>query len=72
LAVTKVNLKGNTNAFVGVAERRVQGLHMGVNRTFFQYNTLSGDTTQNSDGVVGSQETISQVSAPAQIGEWKN
>lgn len=45
---------------------------MGVNRTFFQYNTLAGDTVQNSDGVVGSPETISQLSAPAQIGEWKN
>lgn len=66
------NLKGNTNAFVGVAERRVQGLHMGVNRTFFQYNTLSGDTTQRADGTVGSPEVISQLSAPAQIGEWNN
>src|SRR5271157_345483 len=66
------NLKGNTNAFVGAAERRVQGLHMGVNRTFFQYNTLSGDTVQNSDGTVGSPETISQLSAPAQVGEWNN
>src|SRR5271157_3783137 len=66
------NIKGNTNAFVGAAERRVQGLHMGVNRTFFQYNTLSGDTVQNSDGTVGSPETISQLSAPAQVGEWNN
>ena len=66
------NLKGNTNAFVGAAERRVQGLHMGVNRTFFQYNTLSGDVVQNSDGTVGNPETITQLSSPAQIGEWNN
>src|SRR5712664_4728319 len=66
------NLKGNTNAFVGAAERRVQGLHMGVNRTFFQYNTLSGDVVQNSDGTVGNPEVISQLSSPAQIGEWNN
>jgi hypothetical protein len=66
------NLKGNTNAFVGAAEKRVQGLGMGINRTFFQYNTLSGDTTQKSDGTVGSPESITQVSAPAQIGEWNN
>src|SRR5277367_1071475 len=66
------NLKGNTNAFVGAAERRVQGLHMGVNRTFFQYNTLSGDVVQNSDGTVGNPEVISQLSAPAQVGEWNN
>jgi hypothetical protein len=45
---------------------------MGVNRTFFQYNTLSGDTVQNADGNVGSPETISQISSPAQIGEWNN
>jgi hypothetical protein len=66
------NLKGETDAFVSVAERRVQGLHMGVNRQFFQYNTLAGDTVQNADGVVGAPEVISQISAPAQVGEWNN
>src|SRR5579862_986073 len=66
------NLKGETDAFVAWAERRVQPLHMGINRTFFQYNTLSGDTTQKADGTVGSPELISQLSAPAQIGEWNN
>jgi hypothetical protein len=45
---------------------------MGANRTFFQYNTLSGDTVQNADGTVGNPEVISQISAPAQIGEWNN
>ena len=45
---------------------------MGVNRTFFQYNTLSGDIVQNSDGTVGNPEVISQLSSPAQIGEWNN
>jgi hypothetical protein len=66
------NLKGETDAFVAVAERRVQGLHMGINRQFFQYNTLAGDTSQAGDGVVGSPEVISQISAPAQVGEWNN
>ena len=66
------NLKGQTNAFVSAAERRVQGLHMGINRTFFQYNTLSGDTAQNSDGSVGAPEVISQITAPATVGEWNN
>jgi hypothetical protein len=66
------NLKGETDAFVAVAERRVQGLHMGINRQFFQYNTLAGDTVQSADGVVGSPEVISQLSAPAQVGEWNN
>lgn len=28
------NLKGETDAFVTAAERRVQPLHMGINRTF--------------------------------------
>jgi hypothetical protein len=65
-------LKGETDAFVAVAERRVQPLHMGVNRTFFQYNTVTGDTAQSADGVVGSPELVSQISAPAQIGEWNN
>jgi len=57
---------------VAVAERRVQGLHMGINRQFFQYNTLSGDTVQAADGNVGAPEVISQISAPAQVGEWNN
>ena len=65
------NLKGETDAFVAVAERRVQSLHMGINRTFFQYNTLTGDTVQAADGTVGSPEFVSQISAPAQIGELK-
>lgn len=63
------NLKGQTNAFVQVAERRVQGLHQGINRTFFQYNTLLGDVVPNADGTVGAPEYVSQISAPAQIGE---
>ena len=66
------NLKGETDAFVAVAERRVQGLHMGVNRQFFQYNTLAGDTAPNSDGSVGAPEVISQITAPATVGEWNN
>jgi len=66
------NLKGETDAFVAVAERRVQPLNMGINRQFFQYNTLTGDTTQQGDGVVGSPEFVGQISAPAQIGEWNN
>ena len=63
------NLKGETNAFVTAAERRVQGLHQGINRTFFSYNTLLGDTTQSADGTVGAPEYVTQISAPAQIGE---
>lgn len=66
------NLKGETDAFVAAAERRVQGLHMGVNRQFFTYNTLSGDTVQAADGVVGSPEVISQQTSPATVGEWNN
>ena len=65
-------MKGETDAFVAVAERRVQGLHMGVNRQFFQYNTLAGDTAPNSDGSVGAPEVISQITAPATVGEWNN
>lgn len=61
--------KGETDAFVSAAERRVQPLHMGINRTFFQYNTLGADTAQSADGTVGSPEFITQVSAPAQVGE---
>ena len=66
------NLKGETDAFVGVAERRVQPLNMGINRTFFQYNTLGADLAQSADGTVASPELISQISAPAQVGEWNN
>lgn len=66
------NLKGETDAFVTMAERRVQPLHMGINRTFFQYNTLAGDTSQAADGVVGSPIEVTQISSPAQVGEWNN
>jgi len=66
------NLKGETDAFVAVAEQRVQPLHAGINRTFFQYNTLAGDIAQNADGTVGDAELITQISAPAQVGEWNN
>ena len=66
------NLKGETDAFVTVAERRVQGLHMGINRQFFQYNTLTGDTAQAADGAVGAPEVVSQITAPATVGEWNN
>jgi hypothetical protein len=66
------NLKGQTDAFVTVAERRVQPLNSGINRQFFQYNTLTGDTTQSADGVIGSPEFVGQISAPAQVGEWNN
>lgn len=66
------NLKGETDAFVVAAERRVQPMNMGINRQFFQYNTLTGDTTQAGDGVVGSPEFVGQISAPAQLGEWNN
>jgi len=66
------NLKGETDAFVTVAERRVQGLHMGINRQFFQYNTLTGDTAQAADGNVGAPEVVSQITAPATVGEWNN
>lgn len=66
------NLKGETDAFVAAAERRVQGLHMGINRQFFQYNTLTGDVVPNADGAVGAPEIISQISAAAQVGEWNN
>src|SRR5208282_4721000 len=45
---------------------------MGINRQFFQYNTIAGDIVQNADGAVGSPEVISQISAPAQVGEWNN
>jgi hypothetical protein len=57
---------------VAVAERRVQPLHMGINRTFFQYNTLVGDVAANADGVVGAPEEVTQISSPAQVGEWNN
>lgn len=66
------NLKGETDAFVACAERRIQPLNMGINRQFFQYNTLTGDTTQGGDGVIGAPEFVGQISAPAQLGEWNN
>ena len=82
------NLKGETDAFVAVAERRVQPLNMGINRTFFQYQTLSGAGTDEAfsgsdiyevpmaavaDGTVGSPQTMGQLkTSPAALGEWNN
>jgi hypothetical protein len=43
---------------------------MGINRQFFQYNTLTGDTAQAADGAVGAPEVVSQITAPATVGEW--
>lgn len=47
-------------------------MNAGINRQFFQYNTLTGDTTQVGDGVVGAPEFVGQISSPAQVGEWNN
>jgi len=66
------NLKGETNAFIDAAERKVQPMNAGINRQLFQYNTLLGDTTQQGDGVIGNPEFVGQISAPAQLGEWNN
>lgn len=45
---------------------------MGINRTFFQYKTLSASLTQAADGFVGTPEQVGQLSTPAQLGEWNN
>lgn len=66
------NLKGQTNAFLSAAVRRVQGNHMGINRQFFSYNTLGGDTVQSADGVIGAPEVLGQITSPATLGEWNN
>lgn len=57
---------------MAAAERRIQPLNAGINRQFFQYNTLTGDTVQVGDGVIGAPEFVNQISSPAQVGEWNN
>ena len=66
------NLKGQTNAFMKFAVERIQGEGTGINRTFFQYQELGADTSQSTDGSIGSPEFVGQISLPAQIGEWNN
>jgi len=66
------NLKGETNAYMEFAVKRVQGPGTGINRTFFQYQELGADTAQSTDGSIGSPEFVGQISLPAQIGEWNN
>lgn len=66
------NLKGETNAFMEFAKKRVQGPGTGINRTFFQYQELGADTAQSTDGAIGSPEFVGQISLPAQLGEWNN
>src|ERR1700723_241541 len=66
------NLKGQTNAFVAAAQRRIQKLNSGINRSMFMYETLSASLGQATDGVVGNPEFVGQVTTPAQLGEWNN
>lgn len=66
------NLKGETNAFMEFAWKRIQGPGTGINRTFFQYEELGADTAQSTDGAIGSPEFVPQISLPAQLGEWNN
>jgi hypothetical protein len=66
------NLKGQTNAFVVAAQRRVQKLNSGINRSMFQYETLSASLGQVTDGCVGNSEFVGQITTPAQCGEWNN
>lgn len=66
------NLKGQTNAFVTAAQRRIQKLGSGINRSMFMYETLAASLGQATDGVVGSPEFVPQVTTPAQVGEWNN
>ena len=64
--------KGQTDAFLAAAEKRVQGLHMGINRTMYQYETLGASTASATDGSIANPETISQLSIAAQVGEHNN
>jgi hypothetical protein len=66
------NLKGQTNAFVVAAQRRIQKLGSGINRAMFMYETLAASLGQATDGVVGNPEFVGQVVTPAQVGEWNN
>jgi hypothetical protein len=66
------NLKGQTNAFLAAAQRRVQKLNSGINRQMFQYETLAASLGQATDGVVGNPEFVGQITTPAQVGEWNN
>lgn len=67
------NLKGNTKAFIEPAQRRIQGLKKGINRSLFMYEELDGaDFGQNTDGVIGNPEFVGQITTPAQVGEWNN
>jgi hypothetical protein len=66
------NLKGQTNAFVAPAQRRIQKLGSGVNRAMFMYETLAASLGQSTDGVVGNPEFVPQITTPAQCGEWNN
>jgi hypothetical protein len=66
------NLKGQTNAFVAPAQRRIQKLNSGINRSMFMYQELSASLGQAADGVVGNPEYVGQITTPAQVGEWNN
>src|SRR5271157_5361011 len=66
------NLKGETNAFMEFAVKRVQGEGTGINRSFFQYEELGSDLSPAADGNIGDPEYVGQLTQPAQIGEWNN
>lgn len=66
------NLKNETYGSMRLFERRVQPIHAGINRTFFQYNVLGANTQQSQDGVIGSPLFVGQISSPAAVGEWND
>jgi hypothetical protein len=45
---------------------------MGINRTMYQYETMSASTSSDTDGVINNPETVAQLSIAAQVGEWNN
>ena len=66
------NLKGQTNGFFRLFKKRVQPLNAGINRNFFQYSTLAGNTSQSTDGQVGSPIFVPQNTSTSQVGEWSD
>lgn len=65
----RANLKSQT-PFVSCAEPLDIPLNSGNQIEIFQYNPLAADTTQVSEGAVGSSETISVLKSTMTLGEY--
>lgn len=66
------NLKGQTNAFFEMVEKKAFPLNSGINGRQFEYSTLEGNTNESQDGQIGDPVFVPQNQSNFQLGEWSD